>query len=601
MQIQLKVPWFGQLNLGQRNMCGQACACMLVHAMTSHRPASARVVAQATGTDDGTFTSIGELLQILRYYGIEATNSTQATLAWIRAKLAEGKPVITLVAYTLLKAITGYNYDYAHFVVVIGIDDERGTITILDPLTRRHDIPTSVFETAISTPSKYSATGTNYPFQAVVPKTLTAEIETPMAKLAGVNLAPFSHANGMPNPDLLTGIKYARLPVNISNSRGGHGNLDWNQTLDVLMPYLKALIERNVTPVLIMLHQSYGEAVTYPHTGASAYNWSAMYSRPEEWTRFMQGERDLPGFLAFCEPVLRRLNTELSGRFIVQFWNEQDAPTGAVASVPIPAASYGAMYRDFYAMVKRVNSNLKCITGGHLGGAGDVVKYVKTAMIPQNDGIGFHPYTLGARAYPNLKQHDLEPALDLLRSGLPGYSLWITEACGYPLGVNYTQFYDAVKAFVAVTEARGLPCMIYPGGDGMHGMKGFWNNNVVNRDAQGRAPLDLLKGAAVSEPPTQPPPAPEYGEIQHTGEFVLVPDSTPLNVRNRPSTSGTSVIGSLTTGVAVTVYSARVIANGYTWCPVQYKSGSASVSGWMAIAGGAWSVSVLKRQLVKIT
>lgn len=597
--IQLKVPWFGQLLLGGRNLCGQACAASLVHALTSHRPANARVVAQATGTDDGSFTSIGELLMILRRYGIEATNTTQAALAWYRTQLAAGKPCIGLVDYKSLRGITGYAYEYAHFVVVTGIDDIRKTVTILDPLTRRHDIPTAVFETAISTPSKYSATGTNYPFQAVVPTTLTAEVESSSSmKLGGFNYDIF-HPNGAPPPTLVKNTGYARVEFKVSRAAGHHSNRDIDVAVSKYAPYLRALMAAGIRPLITMTHVTFGE-----WRGAGAYNFAAMatasvsqyFAGSGEWQRY-KGES-----MPFFEACITKLIAAIGDGWDVQFANQMDGDERITDSVRIPAPIYGDLFAHFKARVRAHSRNIKVVSGGHVTAANVAADYIRTSGTAGiADAVALHPYLKTANSYPMAGHDSLEAYLNTIRQATGSTPLWISEFGGFRDNRPLAQINSYCRAFKAVTDARNIPVMFYAIGDGMDGCRGGYAGGNVLQATNGTL-IDALSSAGTTPPPPAPPapPSPDFGEIQHDGEFVLTPAGV-LNVRNRPATSGSTIVGTLKVGVPVTVYSARVQASGYVWCPVEYKAGSRLTSGWMAVSGGSWSVSVLKKTLVKVT
>jgi hypothetical protein len=505
--ILLKAPHISQHGNVWRNDCAQGSTAIIDCAVTSDCSTINEVILK-TNTGDNQFTSILGFISMLMKMGVDVVYSSTATLDLIRSKLLELKPVASLLDYRAIEAYSGFENDYAHFSVWIGFDDERQVMILDDTLSNIIEVPYHAAQKAISTPSLTNA-GANRPYQAVLPKTQTAQIVTRSARRAGVNLDPFGHWNGMPDPDLLKGVKYARLPVKVSNSKGGVGNLDWQQTLDVLIPYLKRLIANGITPILIFLHQTYGEALIYPGSNNQVYNFGSMDAL--DWTRYMYGEVSFPGALAFNEPIIERLNRELGGaNFVIQWWNEQDAQPGAEASVPIPAPIYGSMYRAFHALVKRINPLIKVITGGHLSGADGVVTYFKTSGIAVTDGIGYHAYTMGAKAVPYLKSNNIEDALRIFDRDLPTFPLWITEAGGFPEDTDLDQFYEWTAGMVTVTEARAIPFTPFPVGQLMHKMRGYIDQDKPLKDRQGRIPLNLLKRDESDIPPQEP-----------TGELML--------------------------------------------------------------------------------
>lgn len=183
-----------QLNNRLVNECGQTCAAMLANAYKG-TALTVEEVARATGTDKGRFTpfyaynilnpdgSVKErvpgLFDILSHYGIKATHTGEASWEWYVSKLAEGVPVIALVAYR------AYG-DIGHFMVVTGIRD--GKVTVFDPLAKTG--PTewteAEFRRAITTRSRYTG-GTNNPTQAMYPLTpLAAPVPTLQARISAI-------------------------------------------------------------------------------------------------------------------------------------------------------------------------------------------------------------------------------------------------------------------------------------------------------------------------------------------------------------------------------------------------------------------------------
>jgi ABC-type bacteriocin/lantibiotic exporter with double-glycine peptidase domain len=182
--------------LGNRlvNECGQTCVAMLANAYND-TALSIEDVARATGTDKGRFTPfyaynilnadgtvkerVTGLYDMLNHYGIKAQHTGAATWEFYVSKLAEGVPVIALVAYRTYG-------DIGHFMVVTRIHD--GKVTVFDPLAANG--PTewteADFRRAITTRSKYTG-GTNNITQAMYPLApLSAPVPTMFDRISTV-------------------------------------------------------------------------------------------------------------------------------------------------------------------------------------------------------------------------------------------------------------------------------------------------------------------------------------------------------------------------------------------------------------------------------
>jgi ABC-type bacteriocin/lantibiotic exporter with double-glycine peptidase domain len=176
--------------LGNRlvNECGQTCVAMIANAYND-TALSIEDVARATGTDKGRFTPfyayndngvrVPGLYDMLNHYGVKAQHTGAATYEWYVSKLAEGVPVIALVAYRTYG-------DIGHFMVVTRIHD--GKVTVFDPLAANG--PTewteADFRRAITTRSKYTG-GTNNITQAMCPLApLAAPVPTMFDRISTV-------------------------------------------------------------------------------------------------------------------------------------------------------------------------------------------------------------------------------------------------------------------------------------------------------------------------------------------------------------------------------------------------------------------------------
>lgn len=153
-----------QLGQGRVNLCGQACASMLVAYYTGVTR-TAREFAEATGTADNSFTTFTELLSMLRKFGLTAEYQRPADWDWWRDRLERGAPAIALVDYRQFRDNPN-GYTAAHFVVPVAVSHD--SVMLHDPLRLTGPTLVSVaeFHAAISTPS-IAGNSTNLPYQAV--------------------------------------------------------------------------------------------------------------------------------------------------------------------------------------------------------------------------------------------------------------------------------------------------------------------------------------------------------------------------------------------------------------------------------------------------
>lgn len=129
----LSVPWLSQLDQNANfapGDCGPACVAMILRALG--KDITVNDVSRATGQAAG-FTSIH--VDQLRY----AASRFDASLVWsnttsyaaLESELANGHPSIALVHYPLLPRRRDPNYNAGHYVVIVGIENEK--LEYLDP------------------------------------------------------------------------------------------------------------------------------------------------------------------------------------------------------------------------------------------------------------------------------------------------------------------------------------------------------------------------------------------------------------------------------------------------------------------------------------
>lgn len=375
------------------------------------------------------------------------------------------------------------------------------------------------------------------------------------------------HPLGHPAPERLAGLPGVRLLYNVSH---GAGSLDLNAAFHMYNPYLQALKQQNLNIVVVLNHQTYGEG--------RGFEWNQM--NEARWYQFINE------FSQFVESIAR----QYAGRGLVyEVWNEQDAPAGAVASVPVPATIYGTMYRSIKAAIQQHDTSAKIITGGFVTGAGEATAYFRKAGITAVcQGIAVHPYGQGARNNPHFKPFgNIEDYLTIWRNetALP---LWITEfgVLGQP-GAPLNQVIDYARDYIHAVKSRAVCCLWYAWADTMHDGYGVVNSSgQIKLDAQGRSLLNALRGNVVPPPPQPPVPPTDEPGLQ-----AYVTGANVVNARALPTTSAAK-IGEVRTGLAInSILEVRYIAP-YTWLKVNGVMGGQARDYWFAAVSSSWRVDV---------
>ncbi len=243
----------------------------------------------------------------------------------------------------------------------------------------------------------------------------SSSVVLPGVNPVGVNLDIF-HPMGRPAPSQLGGIGWVRFGYNVS---AGRGSEDINAAYQRYEPIIRAYAETGYKVVLAFSHQTYGEGKSqfWPWTSMTAEKWGQL----------------IPPFVS----MVRNIAQQYAGKNIVhawQVWNEQDAPSSAVASVPMSAQIYAKLLAETVTAIRSVDKEVFIITGGHTGGPGVGANYAREtiAAMPRSaypDGIAFHPYGRGASQSEAKYRHygSIGESIQKYGSILPGKPLWITE------------------------------------------------------------------------------------------------------------------------------------------------------------------------------
>jgi len=234
--------------------------------------------------------------------------------------------------------------------------------------------------------------------------------------IAGMNLDR-DHVLGTPAAAPLHSLGWVRLLYNVSYnpSNGTVGNTDLTATYNRYLSILQRYATNGNKVILVLGHQTYGEA--------QGYNWETMTGG--QWNALTTQ------FVDYCG----RIAQQFAGSNLIyayQIWNEQDSPVGSASAVAVPAAKYAAMFAKAYQAIHAADPKAKIITGGHATGTGAGVAYANAmlAALPPDlrpDGIAVHPYMTGPLGSPFSVFGTINNAIQLWSDVLPNTPLWLTE------------------------------------------------------------------------------------------------------------------------------------------------------------------------------
>jgi len=230
----------------------------------------------------------------------------------------------------------------------------------------------------------------------------------------GVNLDQL-HPLGAPDASRLGDIGWVRFGYNVSNNRGSE---DIAHTFERYAPLAERYVNAGYKVLFTTSHQTYGEGK------AEFWPWPQMSD--DKWRRLTERFADMMG----------RISQQWAGRGLVhcwQVWNEQDAPIGAVASVPMSAENYGRMLAQVVPAIRSADHDVFVISGGHTAGptlgsvyAKSAIRSLTAAALP--DGVAFHPYGRGTNTDSIYARFGhIDESVQAFSEVLPGKAVWITE------------------------------------------------------------------------------------------------------------------------------------------------------------------------------
>lgn len=229
----------------------------------------------------------------------------------------------------------------------------------------------------------------------------------------GVNLDA-TFPRGAPPPAALGGLGWVRFGYRVSMSTGSE---DIQAAFNRYLPLAEAYKKAGLKVLFTTSHETYGEAKGFPP-------WPNMGD--EDWTRLIQ---------RFAE-MMARIAKQWAGRGLVdawQVWNEQDAPIGAQASVPMSARNYTRMLTQLIPAIRANDGEVLVLTGGHTGGPLRGGAYARESIqgLPSDlrpDGVACHPYGRGPQpGEPYAIFGHIDDEVQAFASVMPDKPIWITE------------------------------------------------------------------------------------------------------------------------------------------------------------------------------
>lgn len=292
----------------------------------------------------------------------------------------------------------------------------------------------------------------------------------------GVNLDVY-HDIGKPEASRLGGLGWVRFGYNVSNFVGSQ---DIAAAMERYLPLVESYREAGYRVVFTTSHQTYGEA--------QSQFWSWPQMTDAKWDRLIKRFAEMMGDIA----------AQWAARDLVaawQIWNEQDAPIGAVASVPMSAENYTKMFTQAYRAIRSADSAVHIVTGGFTGGPQRGSAYARRLLrdLPDDvepDGIAFHPYGRGLNDQPKYAiWGHIDESVWAYSSVLPNKPLWMTEwgVLDRPHDdINHVTKYatDMVRHLKVNYPGKFAAIIWYAWAEGMHNGYG-----IVDRQGKPRPPL----------------------------------------------------------------------------------------------------------------
>ncbi|MBI1281912.1 MAG: TIR domain-containing protein [Anaerolineaceae bacterium] len=227
----------------------------------------------------------------------------------------------------------------------------------------------------------------------------------------GVNINPRSQVD-TPEPSLLGRITWVRFVYDVSM---GTGNQDLTKAYNFYDPIIQKYADAGYKVMLIFTHQTFGEG--------AGYNWSEMDDK--KWTEYVGS------FAAACTNIADHYKDK-NMVSSYQIWNEQDANSGALASIPIPPKSYSDMLTEAIRSVRDTDKQAIVLSGGLVTGPSSGASYIrdvasKSSPDTRQDGIAIHPYGRGVLGSIYANFGSITEYVQNVERVFPNVAVWFTE------------------------------------------------------------------------------------------------------------------------------------------------------------------------------
>jgi len=374
-----------------------------------------------------------------------------------------------------------------------------------------------------------------------------------------MNYDPIHSSNGfIRQPSSFTSLPQARFVFNVSQSAPPllHSNTNLAKSFATYDPYIDALTSRNVSIMLVITHQTFGEG--------RGYDWDNMTT-----TRWME-------WILRLSEVCSEIALHYKGRIqYYQIGNEYDQKS--VASIAVVPSIYRFMLEKVGRAIRDQDPKAKLVSAGMVSGAITGSDYLRLAGVGDKqanlvDAVAFHPYGQGG-------VNGFGAQFGLLKDFLKKDNrfdkpLFLTE-WGILDSPSTPQEIVALyaKEFLRVAREGGVVQQYwYAWGVGMHNGYGLQRpDRSLNQVL-----FDELKkwGKEVTIPEPEP--------IIELGAPINVRLVSASNLRNLPGVAGTTVLRTIPVTEEIQVYpdSIRFVsADQFYWYGVKDAAG---LSGWVA-------------------
>lgn len=290
----------------------------------------------------------------------------------------------------------------------------------------------------------------------------------------GINI-DLMYAATSPSPQQLSGIKYARFVYNVSRAAGNYGNDSVAVAHNRFGEYIAQLIANNITPILILNHEMYGEG--------AGFNWERMSQ--QDW------EHHRANYIGVLAQIVNRYGASV----VYQIWNEPDQTS--MAAVGLSPSNFARLLDDSIDTIRAVAPTANVITGGLVSGKVDY--WAQTRNLMRNAkhlaGLAVHPYGHVPNDGNNYRSTlgvvfgKLRDLINAYAPIAPKQTLWFTEwgvtgdaNRNEPPSVSEAAAAAYMRAFMRELDQRVIAACYFAWSDGQHSTLGIVQHNGTRRE-----------------------------------------------------------------------------------------------------------------------